>query len=81
MFRGILQNTNSHNVVELAGLEPATPCTPSRCATRLRYSSLPTTIGMVGIEPTTLRSQSECATAALHPDAVTPERLELSFPT
>jgi hypothetical protein len=48
-------------MVGVAGFEPATLCSQSRCATRLRYTPL-VLVGVAGFEPATPSSRTRCAT-------------------
>ena len=63
-------------IVGVAGFEPTTPCSQSRCANRTALhpekllTELPLffVVGVAGFEPTTPCSQSRCANrTALHP--------------
>ena len=55
-------------LVRAAGFEPATPCSQSRCATRLRHTriffiALYELVPRVRIERTTYRLQGGCSTS------------------
>ncbi len=56
--------------VGVAGFEPATPCSQSRCASRTALCPESTfSVGVAGFEPATPCSQSRCASrTALCPD-------------
>ena len=78
--KGLIPNGNRPLIfVGVAGFEPTTPCSQSRCANRtalhpeLIYSKQLLKIfffvGVAGFEPTTPCSQSRCANrTALHPE-------------
>ena len=50
--------------VEVAGFEPTTTCTPSKCATGLRYTSidLRKVVGEEGFEPSNAGIRTQCLT-------------------
>ena len=58
---------NRENLVGVAGFEPATPCSRSRCATRLRYTPSSRGSPYIDVSPKARKKRPDCRAARPSP--------------